>query len=396
MFHEYNIMDYKLIYPLLYMKKVLLILVLCYSQVITYAQADSIHYSKLTVTLHDAPFSSLALLDYTDGRHLIFEAKLIDQYSWEIWLPDSLQRQAGDYFLIVPPNDGLQDTLTTVRFIVRQEGGETFVSNVGLDGKLNHIRGKYKDQSVYVGNQVEVCEDFELIIEDPQADIAVRAQDPYYAWFMLHYGSQERPSYEEYLQSYIAIAEKHPDSYYLISNLSKNLVNFRNRDDVRMIAQHFSDKHAETRWVARISRFLGGQFENLHLPVSVNGVREPIIMEPSKYHLIVLSASWCVPCIEEIPLLKEIYQDLNEKMEIVTVSIDNKKDIPAFERLIVQHEIPWRTVYGYAHISDVEDYYFVNTIPHTILVNPTGSMQILDVRNDSARKKMYQEVLKDN
>ncbi|MDR0681042.1 MAG: hypothetical protein LBG15_04210, partial [Dysgonamonadaceae bacterium] len=43
--------------------------------------------------------------------------------------------------------------------------------------------------------------------------------------------------------------------------------------------------------------YLNSKFENSILPSWDTGNLEPIIQDTSKYNLVILSASWCGPCI---------------------------------------------------------------------------------------------------
>ena len=50
-------------------------------------------------------------------------------------------------------------------------------------------------------------------------------------------------------------------------------------------------------------------------------------------------ASWCRPCRELMPKLKDLYAENKGKLEIVSVSID--KDLDAWEAMIDKLELPW-------------------------------------------------------
>ncbi|NLI36233.1 MAG: redoxin domain-containing protein [Bacteroidales bacterium] len=79
----------------------------------------------------------------------------------------------------------------------------------------------------------------------------------------------------------------------------------------------------------------------MELPTSANlNNKEQVIIDSKKYNLIVFSASWCGPCREEIPILKHIYNDLNAKLDIVYISIDEAKTVEAWQKLIQMEAIP--------------------------------------------------------
>ncbi len=92
------------------------------------------------------------------------------------------------------------------------------------------------------------------------------------------------------------------------------------------------------------------------------------------YVLIDFWASWCPPCRELMPRLKELYASLPEgKLEIVGVSLDNDKDrwVGAIEGL----DLPW------AHMSDLQGWncapaatYGIFCIPTLVLIDREGTI----------------------
>src|SRR5699024_1524821 len=188
----------------------------------------------------------------------------------------------------------------------------------------NRIYGKYMDKTILPDEKIRVkindtdsvviadlvLEDFELKLEKDSSDITIRSQEPFFSWFMTF--GEENKSYEDYLDSYIDLSRRYPDSRYLISYLSRNLNNYKSKEDVRLVYENFSDKHRFSKWGRKIERFLKGSFQNKELYNLAEGSHQRIIQNSLKYNLIVFSASYCIPCIEEIPLLKEISKDLEK------------------------------------------------------------------------------------
>lgn len=89
----------------------------------------------------------------------------------------------------------------------------------------------------------------------------------------------------------------------------------------------------------------------------------------NKLVLIDFWASWCAPCIKEMPTLKNIYAKYKSKgLEIVGVSED--EDRTAWLDAVKKHNMNW------AQLADDKQegamYYQVSTIPHTVLVNKEG------------------------
>lgn len=85
-------------------------------------------------------------------------------------------------------------------------------------------------------------------------------------------------------------------------------------------------------------------------------------------------ATWCGPCIKEMPNLKRLYEGYKGKgFEIVGVSIDHDDEAPA--RFMAKRELPWVCIYekGIRH-QPLADYYGVMSIPLAILVGRDGKV----------------------
>jgi len=365
-----------------------------------YSQTHDKEY-KLFVTLENAPFDSLFLHDYTVGRDLLFASKKIKEFTWEITMPDSIVWDYENMELVVSNYDSVSKLSRNVRFITERDGKEIIVANVGVEDKSNYIHATYRGKTVFpdvllTNNQGSgvvgdlIYEDFNLIVQDDNSDMTVRSQDPFFSWFMNFNG--EGTSYDEHLASYNELSKRHPDSRFLMSNLAANLKQYKSRKDVQTIYDNLSDKHKNTRWAKNIEQFLSGKFKNTSLTTADKNIEEDLVQDTSKINLVVFSASWCAPCIAEIPLLKEIYKDLNKNLILTFVSMDNEKGIASFQKLIDEKDIPWRTLFAYKDVKEIEQKYFVQSIPHNILIYPNGEMEIIDVRNDEQRAKLYSMV----
>ncbi|MDF2478264.1 MAG: alkyl hydroperoxide reductase/Thiol specific antioxidant/Mal allergen, partial [Sphingobacterium sp.] len=220
--------------------------------------------------------------------------------------------------------------------------------------------------------------------------IVIRAQDPYFGWFLNV--ENKNKTYEEYLASYITIARKYPHSRFLITNLSSNLQNFKSRGDVRKIFDILSSKYKGSMWGVRIVNYLSEEFQNMLLPTSRILQKEEIIRDFTKYNLVIFTASWCKPCLEEIPLLKQIYKNVHEKVIFTYVSLDNEHGIKQFKEIIKQYEIPWRSLYAFGDLEKVKSQYLADVIPLNLFIAPDGTYQRIDVRKIDDEKKIYSAI----
>lgn len=378
----------------------LLFLVVFFSQQ-TRSQTLVAKNYKLFVNLENAPFDSLYLHDYTEGRDILIAGKRIKEFTWEVTIPDSIVCNSVNMELLASQYDAKSNSLQSIRFITKRAGKKAIIANVGVGNENTYIYGTYIDTAqfspehvvVKTGNKHSVsvgkliCADFNLIVKDDNSDIAVRSEDPYFSWFD---ADGEKLSYNDHLASYIALSEKHHESRFLITYLSDNLTRYKSKDDVKKVYENFSDKHKNTIWAKKIERFLyDKKFPNIALPTVHTNSYEKIVQDFSKYNLIIFTASWCEPCREEIPLLKKIYKDLGKNLVVTYVSIDDAQTVASFKKLIQEMHIPWRSLLAYQDVEKIKQKYFIEGIPHNTLVYPNQDMEIMDVRRDTDRAKLY-------
>ena len=87
-------------------------------------------------------------------------------------------------------------------------------------------------------------------------------------------------------------------------------------------------------------------------------------------------ATWCGPCIAEIPALKKLEEELHEEnIEFVSVSIDEEKDKDKWKTFIKDRELTglqWMA--DGAWKSDVATSYNIKGIPRFMLIDPEGNI----------------------
>lgn len=105
-------------------------------------------------------------------------------------------------------------------------------------------------------------------------------------------------------------------------------------------------------------------------------------VKPGRYTLVDFWASWCGPCMRQLPVLKDIYNKWHDSgLEVLGVAVwDQPEDT---RRAITEHELPWDCIINAGNIPT--DLYGISGIPCIILFGPDGTIISRDKQGDELK-----------
>ena len=207
---------------------------------------------------------------------------------------------------------------------------------------------------------------------------------------------EEKEAYmEETLQEYNAhlkeVIKQNPDNVLALMCISS--LELDDDEALLEILQSLSPEMKEIPSIGGTIKVLEGQLSSAEgRPfLDFSAVQDPEDPENStvklsdyvgkgKYILVDFWASWCGPCREEMPYIKEVYEKYHgDNFDIVGVAINDRPDDS--KAAVEVLEIPWNQILNAQQVP--ADLYGIQYIPHVILFGPDGTILKRNLHKES-------------
>jgi thiol-disulfide isomerase/thioredoxin len=163
-------------------------------------------------------------------------------------------------------------------------------------------------------------------------------------------------------------------------------------DQAKALAQEVMDSPAPEQLKAKAKGLLG-RMDALGKTVDIqytalDGRQVDIAQLKGKVVLIDFWATWCQPCVGEVPNVKAAYEKLHPKgFEIVGISFDQSKE--ALEKFVAEKEMAWPQYFdGKGWENKFGQTFGINSIPTMWLVDKKGNLRDVNARGALEEKVM--------
>jgi thiol-disulfide isomerase/thioredoxin len=278
------------------------------------------------------------------------------------------------FVLIGSPNSIINIQCDTASFYFPEINGST----------ENTIRKKYQDGlKPLVVKMNGYADSLRYAHDDTVLYNKYVSQNIYWAGKIRQYNLlfiQRHPNTLTSLDMYNTYYDLYPSSAVkrYLHNLPKAL---HNNPMVKEIAYK---KFQEKSELAKIKKFYDlNFFDTLHQPIGYKKYHGKIV-------LIDFWASWCKPCIENMPIIDSIYKsNIGRPFAILSVSLDETME--RWKRGMALYPVSWDNVSDLKGIKGLAARYFnIRNIPRYILLNTDGSTISSDVPIDELGKLITQ------
>lgn len=172
-------------------------------------------------------------------------------------------------------------------------------------------------------------------------------------------------------------------------------------DKAKLLAQEAFDKakdpmlKEEAKSILDKMSLMGSKLTLSFKPLDTERHGEEVSIESLKGKVVLIDfwATWCGPCIQELPNVKQAYADLHgQGFEILGISFDN--DESTLTRFVKKENMPWPQYFdGKGWGNSLGQRFGINSIPSMWLVDKKGVLRDMNARTDlvSKVKKLLQE-----
>lgn len=209
---------------------------------------------------------------------------------------------------------------------------------------------------------------------------------------------------EEYFKSIISAKEKiftrqltyfqnHPDEYSF-AKFSELILGYEGtlEPSISHVFESFSQRFRQSPEGQEIIRRIKGKTQREgsmaldYKAVDIHGTPFSLSDFKEKYVLMVFWATWCGPCVAEIPTIKTLHDRYKDSEKLVIISFAKDDNLSKVKDYIATKNMDWLQV---VNDTRVVSEYGVWGIPKTVLIDPNGKIVVIEEGSNISRTVDY-------
>jgi thiol-disulfide isomerase/thioredoxin len=130
---------------------------------------------------------------------------------------------------------------------------------------------------------------------------------------------------------------------------------------------------AQNEWVESLKRRMGTTPSKDFEATTLDGRAVRLSDLKGKVVLVNFWATWCGPCVQEMPTLVDVYQKYRDRgLEILAISVDEEAARYKVGRFVKEHELNFPVLYD----NGIAELYNVASYPTSLLIDREGTVRL--------------------
>ena len=174
------------------------------------------------------------------------------------------------------------------------------------------------------------------------------------------------------------------------------------RDSAKDFVARVKEDFSSNPQAAQLNQFIDQLASELYLPgvgdtmdfafTDLRGSEVDLSKMKGKVILIDFWATWCGPCIAEMPTVIEVYNSYHDKgFDVVGISLDEDKG--ALKEFIKTNKMPWPQYFdGKGWANEIAQQYGIGSIPATFLIGKDGKVVASNLRGKALEEAVAESL----